>query len=49
MDNYLLIALIIIVFWIVGFAVYIAVSNRQRIVEGDLNRLSNMLEDDKVE
>ena len=49
MENYLLIALVTIVFWLVGFAVYLVVSNRQRNLEGELNHLSSMLEDDGLE
>lgn len=49
MENFLLIASVIIVFWMVGFGVYMVVSNRQRNLEGDLNHLSKMLEDDGLE
>lgn len=49
MDQYLLIALVVILFWLVGFGVYLIVSNRQRDFEGDLNHLSELLEDDGVE
>lgn len=49
MDQYLLIALVVIVFWLVGFGVYMVVSNRQRNLEGDLNHLSELLEDDGIE
>jgi len=49
MDQYLLIALVIILFWLVGFGVYMVVSNRQRKFEGDLNHLTEFLEDDGVE
>jgi len=49
MDQYLLIAVVIILFWLVGFGVYMIVSNRQRGLEGDLNRLSEQLGDDGTE
>ena len=49
MDQYLLIAVVIILFWLVGFGVYMIVSNRQRGLEGDLNHLSEQLGDDGTE
>jgi len=49
MDQYLLIAVAIILFWLVGFGIYMVVSSRQRGLEGDLNHLSEVLEDDGTE
>ena len=49
MDQYLLIAIVVILFWLVIFAVYMVVSNRQRGLEGDLNQLAEVLEDDGPE
>lgn len=49
MDQYLLIAAAIILFWLVGFGVYMVVSRRQRDLEGDLNHLSDLLQDDGIE
>jgi hypothetical protein len=49
MENYLLIALVIIIFWLVGFGVYLVVSRRQRNLEGDLNHLSDLLKDDGLD
>ena len=49
MDQYLLIAVVIILFWLVGFGVYMIVSNRQRGLEGDLNHLSEQIGDDGTE
>jgi len=49
MNQYLLIAVVIILFWLIGFGVYLLVSNRQKNLEGDLNNLSDLLEDDVVD
>ncbi len=49
MDQYLLIAVIITIFWLIGFGSYMVVSNRQRDLEGDLNDLSELLGDDGIE
>ncbi len=49
MDQYLLIAMVVILFWLVIFAVYMVVSNRQRGLEGDLKQLSEVLDDDGTE
>jgi hypothetical protein len=49
MDQYLLIAMVVIIFWLIGFGVYMVVSNRQRDLEGDLNDLSELLGDDGIE
>jgi hypothetical protein len=49
MDQYLLIAVVVIIFWLVGFGAYMVVSNRQRDLEGDLNDLSDLLGDDGIE
>jgi hypothetical protein len=49
MDQYLLIAVVIIVFWLVGYGVYMVISKRQRNLEGDLNQLSELLQDDGIE
>lgn len=49
MNQYLPIAVIIILFWLLGYGVYLIVSNRQRKLEGDLNNLSELLEDDGIE
>lgn len=49
MNVYLLIALAIIILLLVGYAVYLVVSNRQRDMEGDLDHLAELLEDDDRE
>jgi len=49
MNQYLLIAVVIILFWLVGFGAYIIVSNRQRSLEEELTHLSEQLEDDGTE
>jgi len=49
LEQYLLIALVIIVFWIVGYGLYLISSNRQRDLEGDLNHLSDLLDEDGTE
>jgi hypothetical protein len=49
MDQYLLIAVLITIFWLIGFGAYMVVSNRQRDLEGDLNDLSELLGDDGIE
>ena len=49
MDQYLLIAVLITIFWLIGFGAYMIVSNRQRDLEGDLNDLSDLLGDDGIE
>jgi len=49
MDQYLLIAAVVIIFWLVGFGAYMVVSNRQRDLEGNLNDLSELLGDDGIE
>lgn len=49
MDQYLLIAVVIIIFWLVVFGAYMVVSNRQRDLEVDLNDISELLGDDGVE
>ena len=49
MDQYLLIAVVIILFWLIGFGVYMVVSNRQRGLEGELSQLSDFLKDDGAE
>jgi len=48
LEQYILIALIIIVFWLIGFVAYLLTSNRQRDLEGELNEISDMLGDDGV-
>lgn len=49
MNVYLLIALAIIILLLVGYAVYLVVSNRQRDMEGDLDHLAELLKDDDRE
>lgn len=49
MDQYLLIAIVVVLFWLVGFGVYMIVSNRQRGLEGELSQLSEVLDDDGTE
>ena len=49
MDQYLLIAIVAILFWLVVFGVYMVVSSRQRGLEGDLNQFSEALEEDGTE
>jgi hypothetical protein len=49
MNQYLLIAVMAIIFWFVGFGIYLIISNRQRALEGDLNHLSELLDEDATE
>ncbi len=49
MDQYLLIAVVVVLFWLVGFGVYMIVSNRQRGLDGELSHLSEILNDDGAE
>ena len=49
MDNISVIALVIIIFWLVGFGAYLVVSNRQRNLEGDLKHLADMFENDGMD
>ncbi|MFL7840454.1 MAG: hypothetical protein ACK2T4_06220 [Candidatus Promineifilaceae bacterium] len=46
MEQYLLLALIIIGFWVVGFIIYLILSNRQRDIESEINQIDAMLEAD---
>lgn len=48
MDQYLIIALIVIIFWLVGFGAYLVISNRQQEVAGDLNEISEILQDNNI-
>ncbi len=48
LEQYVLIALIIIIFWLVGFVAYLRISDRQRDLEGELNDVSELLGDDGV-
>ncbi len=49
MNQILLIALIMILFWVVGFGTYVVISNRQRGLVEDVNRVSQLLEDEGIE
>lgn len=49
MDLYLLFALILIAIWLVTFLVYIAVSNRQRDIEGEIVAVERLLEQGEQE
>ncbi len=44
MDQYFLLALIIIGFWVVGFIIYLVLSNRQRDIETEIIQIDGMLE-----
>ena len=46
LEQYLLIALIIIFFLLVSFIAYLVISNRQRSLESELMDISEMLGDD---
>jgi hypothetical protein len=46
LEQYLLFALIIIGFWVVGFIIYLVLSNRQRDIEAEINHIDEMLEAD---
>ena len=48
LEQYVLIALIIIIFWLVGFVAYLRISDRQRDLEAELNDVSELLGDDGV-
>lgn len=45
-EQYILIAVIIIVVWLVGFVAYMLISKGQRDLESDINEISEMLGDD---
>ncbi len=44
MENYLLIALVIIAFFLVGFIVYLLLSNRQLDIENEIEHVNRLLE-----
>jgi hypothetical protein len=46
MDQYLIIALIVIGFWLLGFIVYLILSNKQRDIELEINQIDLLLEVD---
>ncbi len=46
LEQYVLIAIVIIIFWLIGFVAYLRISNRQRDLEGELNEVSELLGDD---
>lgn len=46
-ENYLLIAVVIIVLWLVGFGAYLVSSRRQRDIETEIIKLDDMLNNDK--
>jgi len=46
MEQYLLVSLIIIGFWVVGIAIYLFLSNRQRDIETEINEIDAMLDAD---
>lgn len=47
MDQYFLLALIIISFWVVGFIIYLVLSNRQRDIETEIKHIDTLLETDE--
>jgi hypothetical protein len=49
MDQYLIIALLVIILWLVGFGAYLLISNRQRDVEDELDDLDELLQNDGIE
>jgi hypothetical protein len=49
MDQYLIIAFVVIIFWLVGFGAYLLISNRQRDVEDELDALDELLHNDGIE
>lgn len=49
MDSYLLFALVVIAVWLVTFLAYIAISNRQRDIEGEILAVERLLEHDEHE
>ena len=44
MESYLLIALVIIAFFLVGLIVYLVLSNRQLDIENEIKRVDKLLE-----
>jgi uncharacterized membrane protein SpoIIM required for sporulation len=44
LEGYLLLSLVIIGFWVVGFIVYLVSSNRQRDIAGEINHVNAMLD-----
>lgn len=47
-EQYLLIAIVIITLWLIGFIAYLVISNRQRNLEADIQEISEMLGDDGI-
>lgn len=45
-ERYLLIAVIIIALWLIGFIAYVIVSRRQQDIESELEHLQQMLDRD---
>ncbi len=43
MENYLLLALLITVFWVAGFLIYAFTSNKQRDIEAEIGEVEAML------
>ncbi len=48
LEQYLLIAVVIILLWLLGFIAYLIISRRQRDLESDIQEISDMLGDDGV-
>jgi Ni,Fe-hydrogenase I cytochrome b subunit len=48
LEQYFLLALIIIGFWVVGFILYLVSSNRQRDIQAEINHIDEMLEADEA-
>lgn len=44
MENYLLVALIVLIFWLVGIVAYLFVSSRQLDIEHEINDLNATLD-----
>lgn len=49
MERYLLISLVIIGFWLIGFAIYLFTSNRQRDLESEIDQVDAMLNNAELE
>lgn len=44
MEQYFILALIIISFWVVGFIFYLVLSNRQRDIEAEIDHIDELLD-----
>ena len=48
LEQFVVIALVIIIFWLVGYVIYLRISDRQRDLEDELNEVSDLLGDEST-